>query len=533
MAYDEYVKWKLSYIILLFALGLTCGCKNRVRPIDENKQHLRLNIHTEPPTVDSRVASDTSSIAIINMCFEGLMKRLKNGNIQPAIAHRVEISDDNLVYTFQLREARWGDGKPVTAYDFEETWKTILDPNFPSGFAYELFVLKNGEEARKGVVSTDEVGVKAIGPRTLRVELKHPIPYFLELTSTPSFLAVPSHLPKDTPKHHYIGNGPYRIDEWKHHNYIVLKKNPLYWDQDAVTLENIHLSIIEDEMTELNMFESGELDWAGSPLSSLPTDALQALAAENRLETYPMSGTYYYIFNATEPPFDNLNLRKAFSLAINRQTIIENIVQSKQSPALSFVPPTIWKSETYFRDNDVEEARRLFRLALEETGLSKSDLEKITLSYNSLSAHHKIAQAIQEQWYRAFGVRVKLANKEWKVFLNELTHKQFHIARLGGAASFQDSIAFLDLFRYSDSRSNYSGWTNEEYTKLISQAEETADPRKREELLHRAEKIFMEEMPITPIYYYTGTYIKKPYVKGVDLNELSHANFKFAYLETR
>ena len=526
-----------AILILVPMLAILPSCQKKTSPFDEKKQYLRVNIHTEPPTLDARKATDTSSIAVINMCFEGLMKRTKDGRIEPAIAHKVEISDDNLTYIFHLREAKWWDGMPVTAYDFEDTWKTILNPSFPSGFANDLYIIKNGKNVKNQKLGLELLGVKALDAKTLKVELEHPIPYFLDLTATHSYAAVPKHITSQYPNWaddsgpHFVGNGPYKIERWRHHNCILMKKNPLYWDQDVVTLKEIHMSIIEDETTELNMFESGELDWAGSPLSALPTDALQALADDNRLETYPVSGTYYYIFNVTAPPFNNLNLRKAFTLAIDRQSIIDNITQSKQSPALSYIPPTMWEVVAHFEDNQIEEARRLFNLALDEMGITKNELESITLTYNTLSAHHKIAQAIQEQWYRAFGIRVRLANKEWKVFLDELAHKQFQIARMGGIASFGDPATFFDLYRYPESSNNYSGWSNQAFTYLIEQAEKTADPKKREALLRDAEKIFMAEMPIAPIYYYTGTYIKKHYVKGVNLSNLSEADFKFAFLE--
>lgn len=524
-------------IFLVLAALLCFGCQKKVRPVDESKQILRLNIHTEPPTLDARKAIDTSSIAIINMCFEGLMKRGRDGTVKPAVASSVEISEENTIYTFHLRHSKWWDGKPVTAYDFETTWKTILSPKFPSGFAPELYILKNGMAAKSGKVSLHEVGVKAIDAQTLRVELERPIPYFLDLVASHSFLAVPAHITKLSPHWAddcsplFVGNGPYKLVEWKHHNLLALQKNEGYWESHKVTLEQIQMCIVQDEMTELNMFESDELDWAGQPLSNLPTDAMQALAAEQRLHTYPMTGTYYYIFNVTQPPFDNLHFRKAFALAIHRKAIIDNITQSKQMPATSFIPPTIWQVEPHFEDNDIKEAKRLFALAIKEMGYTKETLPVITLIYNTSSAHHKIAQAIQEQWFRTFGIRVRLANMEWKVFLNELAHKQFQVARMGGVGTFNDPMTFFDLYKYPDSCNNYSGWSNKLFTTLIEKAEVTLDPIQRELLLRQAEKIFMDEMPIAPIYYYTGSYIKKKYVKGIELSEFSDANFKFAFLE--
>ncbi len=513
------------------------SCQKKPQPIDENKQILRLNIHTEPPTLDTRKATDTSSIGIISMCFEGLMKRTKGGKVEPAIAHRVEISKDRTKYTFHLRPAKWWDGKPVTAYDFEHTWKTILSPTFPSGFANDLYIIKNANEVKSKILPPSALGVKALDAKTLEVKLDYAAPYFLDLVASHSFLPTPSHITSVYPKWagksgpHFVGNGPFKLTKWKHYNCIRLVKNEFYWDRDAVRLNEIDLSIIEDATTELNMFESGELDWAGYPLSTLPTDALQALAATDRLNTYPLAGTYYYIFNTQKAPFNNVNFRKAFSLAINRTSIIANITQSKQAPATGLIPPTIWAIEPHFKDNDVEEARRLFALGLKEMGYTYETLPTITLIYNSSESHHKIAQAIQEQWFRAFGLRVKLANKEWKVFLDELSHKQFQVARMGGVAGFKDPMTFFDLYKYPESSNNFSGWSNPRFTELLELAERMPDPTRREILLREAETILINEMPIAPIYYYRGTYIKKNYVRGVGLTEFSDANFKFAFLK--
>ena len=525
--------------LLIFLLFFS-ACHKKQRSLDNNRQVLRLNIHTEPPTLDTRKATDTSSISIIQMCFEGLMRRVPGASPQLALASKVKISDDHLTYTFYLRPANWSDGTPVTAHDFEASWKTSLSPDFGSGFANDLYVLKNGHNAKIGKCPVDDIGVAAKGPSKLVIHLDHPVPYFLDLVASHSFLAVPAHIAEkekrwaDNSGPLFVSNGPYRLKEWRHHNEMILVRNEEYWDQSAVRLEEINLSIIEDETTELHMFESGELDWAGSPLSTLPTDALQALADQSRLNTYPISGTYYYIFNVRIPPFDNLNMRRAFTYAINRKEIIDNITQSKQQPAVSFVPPTIWQPPPpAFEDNATLKAQEYFELALEEMGYTKETLPTITLIYNKSAAHHKIAQAIQEQWFQAFGFRVRLQNVEWKVFLDELAHGQFQIARMGGVANFQDPLTFLDQFRYQSSRTNFSGWTNHQFSSLLTEAEQTTHPVKRENLLREAEALFIDELPIAPIYYYTGTYIKKEYVKGIELSELSDADFKFAFLETQ
>lgn len=524
-------------LYFLVALSLLLGCQKKVRNPDK-LQLIRLNCHGEPPSMDTRKAIDTTSISLIGLCFEGLTRHVKNGPPEFAVAESVKISPDNLIYTFYLREAYWWDGKPVTAHDFESTWKKTLSPDFLAPAANDLYVIKGAQEAKSGKISPDEIGVRAIDDKTLEVELKNPVPYFLDLVSSHIYMAVPRHQVLNNPKwadrfdETFVGNGPFKLTKWAHHNQMIFEKNPLYWDKDRVTLNTLEISIIPDETTELNMFEAGELDWAGRPLSTLPTDALYALSKQRRLNTYPISATYFYLFNVRELPFSNLNFRKAFALAINRQEIIDNITQSHQLPATALIPPTMWKlNKGYFEDNDLAAARAHFDLGLKEMGITRDELPPITLTYNTMDSHHKIAQAIQQQWQTAFGIRVGLRNKEWKVFLDEVGHKQFQIARMGGVAGFNDPVAFLDQYRYQNSASNYTGWMNPQYTKLLEEAEQTTDQEKRMELLKEAEKIMMEEMPLIPIYFYTMSFIHQPYIRNVQISDLSEANFKLAHIE--
>jgi oligopeptide transport system substrate-binding protein len=512
-----------------------CACGRRDKAYRPATQELRLNLHSEPPTIDPRKATDTTSISVLKMCFEGLTRIDPSGQPIPAAAEKIEISEDRKTYTFTLKEAKWSDGQPVTATDFEKTWKEILHPSFRCEFATDLYILKNARSAKSQRCSVDEVGVKALNDKILQVELEHPIPYFLSALATHAFFATPRHITNNYPnwtQDRYVGNGPFLLHEWRHHSAIVMVKNPHYWDAENTQLERIYIALVEDEMTELTMFENDELDWAGYPLSSLPTEALSSLIQKGDLQRYNIAGTYYYIFNTKEFPFTNRNIRRAFSLAINRDAIVTNITQMQQIPAMSLIPPTMWKDpRSYFKDNDVEEAKKLFALGLEELGMTAETLPPITLSYNTLASHHKIAQAIQQQWYQAFGVRVKLENKEWKVFLDELRHHKFQVARMGGLANINDPITFLDFYRYLSSSNNHSQWNNPKFSDLLEEADLTPDADRRMTLLKQAEKILMDDMPIAPIYFYTGAYIKKPYVKGITLSELNDLDLKWAYVE--
>ncbi len=533
------MQWPVYFSLSLLMVTSSCQI-NDPSSYKPSKQELRLNIHSEPPSLDPRKATDTTSISVIKMCFEGLLRFDETGSPAPAIAESFEHSEDFTRFTFYLRQANWSDGEPVSAYDFETTWKTILDPSFPSEFASDLFVLKNGQAAKLGRCSIDEVGVKAIDDHTLLVELDHSIPYFLNLAATHTFFAVPNHIVSNYPEwaddstEKFVGNGPFQMKQWRHHNFIEVQKNPHYWDKDKVRLEKILLTEVEDENTELTMFQNAELDWAGSPLSTLPIDAMPTLKQTGEVTTYPLSGVYYYIFNTKEFPFNNVHIRRAFTLSINRKAIIDNITQSGQIPAMAMIPPTMWKEQRhYFQDHDLKEARREFDLGLQELNINISQFPPITLSYNSSNAHHKIAQAIQEQWHRTFGILVRLENKEWKVFLDELAHHKFQVARMGGIASFKDPTTFLDFYRYLSSSNNHSQWSNPRFTELLEESEKTFDQQKRTALLMEAEKLLIDEMPIAPIYFYTGSYMRKPYVKNVYISDMSDISLKTAYVETK
>ncbi|HEY2811608.1 MAG TPA: peptide ABC transporter substrate-binding protein [Rhabdochlamydiaceae bacterium] len=519
---------------LFFGLFL-CSCERRAKENRPKAQELRFNLKFEPLSIDPRKPNDATSASFVKMCFDGLMRFGLDGKPHNALAERFEISEDKKIYTFFLREALWSDGQPVTAYDFETTMKTILDPAFPSEAASDLFVIKNAKCARMKKCSVQEVGVAALDARTLRIELEHPTPSFLAMLATFSYLPTPQHIVSTHPgwadkqNAFYVSNGPFCLKEWRPMNYIILEKNPNYWDKESVKLDRIHLLIIDDENTELSMFNNGDLDWAGAPLSSLPLDALPSLRNVN---TYQMAGIYYYICNTKDPLMQNANLRRALALSINRKAIIDNVTQSKQSVATSFIPPSLCSQDRrYFSDADIEGARAAFQLALGELNLTAEEFPSLTLSYNTLQSHAKIAQAIQQQWRDALGITVHLENKEWKVFLDEQRHHKFQVARMGGIANYYDPITFLDNYRYLSSTDNFSQWTNPAYTKLLERSDQTIDPDARMNILLEAEKILMDEMPILPIYFYTGSYLKKSYVKDVFLSELADIDFKWAYID--
>ncbi|MGO0058958.1 peptide ABC transporter substrate-binding protein [Brevibacillus fluminis] len=498
-------------------------------------QTLRLNLHSEPPTLDPGIAEDSTSGAVIRATFDGLTRTGQDGKPHESVAEKVDVSPDMLTYTFHLRDSKWSNGDPVTAKDFEFAWKRALDPKTASNYAYQLYYIKNGEKFNKNQAKIDDVGVKALDDKTLQVTLENPTPYFLELTAFYTYYPVDQKVVTADPKwateaKTHVGNGPFKVEAWEHKSKLTLVKNDNYWDKDAVKLDKIDFSMVEDENTELSMFDNGELDWAGAPLSTIPTDAMQSLKDSGKLNIQPIAATYMYKFNTTKAPFNNAKIRKAFAYAIDRQSIIDNVTQAEQAPATGLVPTSmILNKDGYFKDHDVETAKKLLAEGMKELGITK--LPPITLSFNTSEGHKKIAEAIQDQWKKELGADVKLENKEWKVYLEDMHQGNTHVFRSGWTGDFNDPINFLALFKEKNGGNNDTFWENKQYQDLLNKSALESDSEKRKAILAQAEQILMDEMPIAPIYFYTNSYVKKDNVKGVLMDGLGFIDYKWASIE--
>ncbi|MGY0691915.1 peptide ABC transporter substrate-binding protein [Virgibacillus sp. FSP13] len=540
-------KWStlIVFVVMMSFILSACGEDNsnatdgkddkKAKLADE--QVLNVNIKTEPPSMHPGQATDTTSVAVLNQTFEGLTRLDQDGKTQKAMAQEVEVSDDQKTYTFTIRDdAKWSNGDPVTAKDFEYAWKWVLNPESPdTDSAYYLYSIKNAKAAKTGKASLDEVGVTAKDDKTLVVELEQPTPYFLDLTALYTYYPVNHNVVDGQDDwaqeagEQYVTNGPFSLESWEHKNQIILKKNPNYWDADNVKLETINMYMIEDENTELQMYKNGELDWAGSPTGAIPLAAIPALKQEGTLNVKSRAAVYYYAFNTDMKPFDNVNIRKAFALSIDRQGIVTNITKGEQQPAMALVPPAMWEEneEGYFQDNDIEQAKEYLQKGLDELGLDK--LPTIKLSYNTDEAHATIAQALQDMWKENLGVKVELNNQEWNVYLNSLSEGDFQMGRMGWVGAVNDPINFLEIFQTTGGN-NYTNWESDKYASLLEKSNTIAEPAKRKEVLQEAEQIFMDEMPIAPIYFYTNVWVNKDYVKNVKVPPIGGIQYKWGYI---
>lgn len=506
----------------------------------EKEQKLHLNTFTEPSSLHPGLATDIWSSNVLLQTFEGLTRINQKGEPQEAMAKDIKVSEDLLTYTFTLQDhAKWSNGDPVTAHDFEYAWKWVLTPANASEYAYQLFYIKNAEKAFKGEGSVEDVGVNALDDRTLEVKLENPTPFFRELTAFTTYFPINSKIAKDNPKwaenagELYTSNGPFKMTAWEHKNKIMLEKNEHYWDAQHVKLESIEMLMINEANTELSLFESGELDWAGAPAGNIPLDAMESLKDKGTLEIVPKAGTYWYEFNTGQKPFSNAKIRKAFAYAINRQELVDNVTQGGEIPAMAVVPTSMFpeNEKGFFKDHDVETAKQLLAEGLKEEGYAGVEaLPAITLSYNTDEAQAQIAQAVQDMWRKNLGVEVKLENQEWTVYYDNIKNGNYQVARMGWTGDFNDPINFLEIFR-DKGGNNHTGWSDPRYTDLLVKSSTEGDAEKRKAILREAEQILMEGMPVIPFYFKTTVYAKKPNLKDVVISGLGNAQYKWAYFE--
>ncbi len=497
------------------------------------EQTLTVNWGTEPPSLDPGLASDTTSANILLNIMDPLVKLDEDLNPVPSLAESFETSEDGLTVTFTLRDdAMWSNGDPVTAEDFEWSWKRTMSPELAADYAYQFYGIEGAQEyngCEKGCAAlADKVGVNAVDEKTLEVTLTSPQPWFEQQVAHHSFLAV--HRPtveqfgeKWTEAANIVTNGPFLLDSWEHNANINLVKNEDWRDADNVTLTRVDGRMITDGTTAVQAFEAGEIDVTGG----LPVEEIPRLKETEDYQQYPGLGTYYYGFNVDS--ITDVNQRRAMSLAIDRQSIIDNVAQADQLPTTGFTPQGMPGFDTLNPESpwqpataDLEQAKEL----MESVDSPKTD---INLLLNDSPGHREIAVAIQARW-QELGLTVKIKQQEWAQFLEFIgppPDPSVDVFRLGWIGDYVDAMNFLELWT-SDSGNNSTNFKNEEYDSVIEEARQTPDNDARYELYAQAEDILGGEdgeMPIMPIYWYTYTHLERPTVQdSYNLNLLDQVD---------
>ena len=534
---------------LALALGLTaCGgsggekkadgkaAGGAVATLPANKTTLVINNGTEPESLDPGKTSGVPEDNIERQLLEGLVVVGKDGKIAPGVATSWE-NKDFKVWTFKLRDnAKWSNGDPVTAQDFVYSWQRTTDPKTASPYATYLADahVTNAQAIVDGKAKPDTLGVKAVDPHTLEVTLTEPVPYFVDMLTHSSVLPVHKGTvekggEKWTQPGSFVGNGAYTLKEWTVNSKIVLERNKNYWNDAATQINQVEILPIQEETTDVNRFKAGEIDVTAN---ALPTDMFAQLKTDLGAQVHvdPYLCTYYYEFNTKKAPFNDPKVRRALSLALDRDVITEKVMQQGQTPAYAFTPPATndykankpeWQG--WSKEQRIAEAKKL----LNEAGYSDAKPLDVTLLYNTSENHKKVAVAATALWKQSLGfVNVTLDNKEWKTFLDNRKTGNYQFARAGWCADYNEPSSFLNILKSGNSN-NYGKYASADFDAVMAKTLVAGTTNEqRADLYQQAEVQADKDTPVIPIYHYVSPRLIKPYVEGFSKDPLDKFYFK-------
>lgn len=560
-------KWLLLLLALVLTLSLAltgCGKQDKPEPAatDDNQkeeakgdseeklaeeQILRVNWSQEPPDLDPQTTTDQVSFWIINATYEGLVRLDADGNVQPGLAEKwdeEETEDGGVKYTFHLRDAQWSDGTPITAEDFEYSWFKAIDPEVAAEYSYQLTDtagIKNAAKFFAGEIKDkEEVGIKAVDEKTFEVELERDIPFFLSLTSFPTFIPAQKAALEEfgdafaSEADKMVYSGPFVISEWEHEQKLNLKKNEKYWDAENVKLEEIHGDMITENNTAINLYETGDLDVTG-----VAPEFLDNYKDSEEFENLAEATTWYIQYNCEDKYLKNQNLRYALSLAIDKQSFVDNVLANGSIVAEGLTPTLLpGKDGKEFAENrgdilpkyDPEKAKEYLDKGLEELGITKEELEKhLTFLTGESDVAKKQAAAIQNMWKQNLGIEAEIESVAFKIRIDRYNRMDYTTTFAGWGGDYNDPLTFMDLW-VTDGGNNDTGWGNEKYDEAIKKAIE-GEGNERIDAMIEAEKVLAEELPIIPIYYNARNFVEKPHVKGIARFPVgADTDYKWAYI---
>lgn len=480
------------------------------------KKLLNLATVGDLQTLDVGKMSGSPEGKVAYNLFEGLwMPAQETAPPVYGAAESHKVSEDQKTWTITLRAgAKWSNGDPLTAQDFVYAWKRVMTPGFEADYAEFMDFIENGRAFRKGEVSDfAQVGVKALDERTLEVKLTNPTPFFAELLAFYTFFpvhqkSVEQHGAQWTRPGNLISNGPYTLTDYRHQQDLTLTRNEHYWDKANVKIDEVKVHIIKDNTALLNAFTEGRVDvFEGN----IPIARVPAFKGKPEYRADPLLGTYYYRINTeANPALGNVKVRQALSLAIDRQSLADLTMKGLYAPANSFVPPMPGYTPATTLPYDPKKAREL----LTEAGFPNGQgFPEVSLLFNTDENHKLVAEIVQDTWKRELNITVKLENKEWKTYLDDVDKHSYQIARAGWIGDYNDPTTFLGIFTTGNGN-NDTGFGLPEYDEKIKQAYASTNAEERTKLLMDAEKLLMEQAPIIPIYYYKNPYLISPKVLG-------------------
>ncbi|WP_294032938.1 ABC transporter substrate-binding protein [uncultured Moraxella sp.] len=520
---------RLALAVGLSALLAACGGESTDKQATQSTakatkaDELTINNGAEPESLDPHKVSGVPESNILRQMFVGLTTTDPDGKTIPGMAESWETTD-NKVWTFKLRDAKWSNGDPVTAHDFVYSMRRLGDPATASPYATYLADAKvvNAQAVVDGKVKPEELGVKAIDDKTLEITLSEPVPYFPDMLIHTSVKPVnqkviEAHGDKWTAPENIVVNGPYKLASWQVNERIVLERNPQYYDDAKTTINKVTLLAVSASTTDVQRYKAGEIDITYDALPPEQYDQLKKDLGAEVIEP-PKLCTYYYEFNHTKAPFDDVRVRKALSLALDRDTIVDGILKQGQKVAYQFTPEATqgmknfepeWKS--WDKAKRIEEAKKL----LAEAGYSESNPLKFELLYNTNEQHKTLAVAAAAFWKESLGfVEVNLNNQEWKTYLETRRTQKHEMARGGWCADYNEASTFLNTFK-SDNSSNYGKYNSPAFDQLMTRTlSGDVTPEQRADLYAQAEAELDKDSATIFVYQYTAPRLVKPYIQG-------------------
>jgi len=514
---------KIAVLLVLVMISVTflSGCSltgtNKATP------ELVVCVGPEPDIIDPALNSAVDGATLLIHGFEGLMNLDKNGVPVKGQAKSYKISEDELTYTFTLRDdLKWSDGQPLVAGDFIYSWNRAIDPETAADYEYIFEAIEGYDEGKLNVTAPDD--------KTLVVKLKAVTPYFLELCAFPTFFPVRQDIVEANPDgwtldpNTYIGNGPYMLTEWVHDSHMIYKKNPNYWNLAKLGPDSIKFLLMSDDSAIFAAFQN---------------DEIEAWKDKKEFNIEGQLGTYYVSFNTKKAPLDNPLVRKALTLAVDRDYICKQIGQAGQEPAGAYVSIGLADSDVkkefrtlggnYYdpsaaaNEANLAEAKKLLADAGYPEGKGLPTIEYL---YNIGTGHQLIGEALQNMW-KKIGVNIELVSQEWNTMLNTRKNGEYSIARNGWLADYNDPISFLDMW-ITGGGNNDAQWSNSEYDALITQVKASSDRAERMKLMHKAEDIIFEESMLCPIYYYVDIFLKNEKLEGFYSSPLGYKYFMYS-----
>ncbi|MDA2598459.1 peptide ABC transporter substrate-binding protein [Bacillus cereus group sp. Bc061] len=517
--------------------------KNTTKATDKNetKQSVNLPYIAEIPTMDVTKATDSESMNVMRNVFEGLYTLGEDNKSIPGVAQTYDVSEDKKTYTFHLRESKWSNGTPVTAADFVFSWKRAVNPDTAAEYAFLFFDIKNAKKINSKELPIDQLGVKAIDDKTLEVQLEQPVPYFIDLTTFATFLPINEKYLNSKGKQYgleaeqLIYNGAFTLDNWKHEQGFQLKKNSNYWDAKTVKLDEIHFDIVKDKSTEINLYESGQLDRVG-----LTGEFVDKYRKNPDFKERSEVTVQFLRMNQKNDVLKNKYARLAISQTMNKKAFVDTVLNNGSLPAVGFIPADFAKGpdgKDFRKENgalvkdDVKTAKGNWKKAKQELGKEQVTLELLTSDNAIAKKNAEYLKGELEKNLEGLTVHVKPQPRKQQIQL--LLNSDYDLGIDVWAPDIPDPITFLDIFT-TDSSYNFDKYSNQAYDELIHQVKTdlAGNETARWEAMKQAEKILLEDGAVAPFYQSGRSYLQRSSINGIVTNDFGgEFNYKFAEIK--